>query len=61
MNESNKRANATIYAFPARGRFRSSPKHAHGDVPVASSPAVSQTGWYHDMAIVEELKERPGR
>ena len=47
---------ATIYQFPARGRFAVSTQH---DEPAAASLAprvktVSGSAWYHEEAVAEE-------
>jgi hypothetical protein len=55
MTRESQRETATIYTFPARGRF------AVGDEGKAARqsgqgalPTVMGSGWYHDEAIREE-------
>jgi hypothetical protein len=49
---------ATIYQFPARGRFAERASH-HGSEPARADTAratrvVLDSGWYHDEAIEAE-------
>jgi hypothetical protein len=49
---------ATIYPFPARGRFASTAGNQDSEQAKAAAPcavgAVSGSGWYHDEAIEAE-------
>jgi len=55
MATESQRESATIYTFPARGRFA-----AGGDAAARQrseqrpAPTMAGSGWYHDEAIREE-------
>jgi Protein of unknown function (DUF2735) len=67
---------ATIYAFPARGRFAVGDQHVgdqhvggrqKGAEQAANAPLprgvaiASGSGWYHDEAIQQEIRAEPRR
>ena len=56
MTTESQRETATIYTFPARGRFAVRTGHNNA-TPVGEQravPIVTGSGWYHDEAIREE-------
>ena len=62
MTTNTQRESATIYQFPARGRFASAP--SRDDWRAQSNPAIqrAQAGlggaWYHEEAIREAEESR---
>ena len=51
---------ATIYQFPARGRFAAT-NHREASPAVIATPAVAAvvgSGWYHDAAIQDAERAR---
>lgn len=60
MTDERSRQSATIYTFPARGRFAENDAAAIADAPTdpmmgpkPMAGAVISSGWYHDEAISE--------
>jgi hypothetical protein len=51
MTTTTERESATIYQFPARGRFAAA---ASKREDVSAPRVVFGAGWYHDEAIAEE-------
>ena len=56
MTMNSQRKSATIYQFPARGRFASAAQrdewHSHSDATAQRVPqTVGGGAWYHDAAI----------
>ena len=56
MTTESQRETATIYTFPARGRFAPAARGeaAGHEREQRAAPAVMGSGWYHDEAIREE-------
>ncbi len=59
MSSSHEPASATVYQFPARGRFApvrqgESSKPATNLMPVRAARIAFSSGWYHDEAIEQE-------
>jgi hypothetical protein len=45
---------ATIYQFPARGRYAAAMRERERDASVQPANIVYGSGWYHDEAIEAE-------
>ena len=59
MATETQRASATIYAFPARGRFAVAQDETTANPASVRSPKVVTVGaWYHDEAIKEADRAR---
>ena len=62
MTTSSDRASATIYQFPARGRFAANERDATKPTATLSSQQVVKaavgSGWYHEAAIEEAERAR---
>jgi hypothetical protein len=56
MSTESQRETATIYTFPARGRFArgASKEPAAPTGEQHATPTVTGSGWYHDEAIRED-------
>ena len=53
---------ATIYQFPARGRFAANAAHSDFNNPGLIAPSIvpvaSASGWYHEEAMLEDERAR---
>jgi hypothetical protein len=59
MTTESQRETATIYTFPARGRFAvESDGKAARQSEQRAAPTVTGSGWYHDEAIREEHERK---
>ena len=60
MATESQRETATIYTFPARGRFAPAARRdgAGNEREQRDAPTVMGSGWYHDEAIREERAAR---
>jgi len=62
MTTSHDQASATIYQFPARGRFASGGQGEDKSATNLSSPRVARVtfggAWYHDDAIADAERTR---
>jgi hypothetical protein len=54
MTTNDQNGSATIYQFPARGRFAMSAVHDDAQQAVVAPRVVFGSGWYHDEAIEAE-------
>jgi hypothetical protein len=52
------RESATIYQFPARGRFAVDRDHGASDSTARYAKATFGAGWYHDEAIQEDRAQK---
>lgn len=60
MTTESQRETATIYTFPARGRFAAGggSEGPIREIGQRAAPTVVGSGWYHDEAIREEQERK---